>query len=110
MGERYCRQSKFYIARCNPAMLKCHLYHHWCHVVGVNILIPEHSLVSSSNDLMTIGSTQWLPSTGGRLFNYFTQDPCTNSAEMHLILICFFLDDGKPNSDCIKIVENAFEL
>ncbi|XP_003382042.1 cAMP-responsive element modulator [Trichinella spiralis] len=34
---------------------------------------------------MTIGSTQWLPSTGGRLFNYFTQDPCTNSAEMHLI-------------------------
>ncbi|KRY09363.1 Cyclic AMP-responsive element-binding protein 1 [Trichinella patagoniensis] len=46
-----------------------------------NCLIPEHSLVSSSNDLMTIGSTQWLPSTGGRQFNYFTQHPCTNSEE-----------------------------
>ncbi|KRX43883.1 hypothetical protein T06_2019, partial [Trichinella sp. T6] len=70
-------------------------------------------LVSSSNHLMTIGSTQWLPSTGGRQFNYFTQHPCTNS------LICFFWMTStfdlynalrKPNSDCIKIVENAFEM
>ncbi|KRZ73044.1 Cyclic AMP-responsive element-binding protein 1 [Trichinella papuae] len=50
-----------------------------------NCLMPGRSLVSSSNDLMTIGSTQWLPSTGGRQFNYLTQDPCTNSVEMHLI-------------------------
>ncbi|KRY76171.1 Cyclic AMP-responsive element-binding protein 1 [Trichinella pseudospiralis] len=46
-----------------------------------NCLMPGRSLVSSSNDLMTIGSTQWLPSTGGRQFNYLTQDPCTNSEE-----------------------------
>ncbi|KRZ13063.1 Cyclic AMP-responsive element-binding protein 1 [Trichinella zimbabwensis] len=54
-----------------------------------NCLMPGRSLVSSSNDLMTIGSTQWLPSTGGRQFNYLTQDPCTNSVEMHLIVLHF---------------------